>query len=52
MKFLRRCIFFTDFLLFLIDKTKIPAVLQEFHFGIDSGILILQFYSIIGHAEI
>lgn len=51
MKFLHTCIFFTDFLLFLIDKPKIAAFSQELHFGIDLGILILQFYSIIAHAK-
>lgn len=51
MEFLHRCIFFTDFPLLLINKSKIPVFSQEFHFGIDLGILILQFYSIIAHAK-
>lgn len=50
-KFLRRCIIFTGLSLLLINKSKNPVFLQDFHSGTDSGIQILQFCSIIGHTE-
>lgn len=42
---------FAEFPLFVTNKAKNPAFSQEFYLGIDSGSLILQFYSIIGHAK-